>query len=112
MFVPFGRRQSPASVNFVFYPEEVIFGQIPILFLNLSILIWEFGDDMKILAMIRSITFSSARYHNTAMSAPSQEAYKADLIKHAMSVDALKFGSFTLKSGRCVRLYECSRLLR
>ena len=31
-------------------------------------------------------------------------AYKADLIKHAMSVNALKFGSFTLKSGRCVLL--------
>ncbi|KAF5318423.1 hypothetical protein D9619_010925 [Psilocybe cf. subviscida] len=30
----------------------------------------------------------------------SQEAYKTELIKHAMSVDALKFGSFTLKSGR------------
>ena len=31
-------------------------------------------------------------------------AYKADLIKHAMAVDALKFGTFTLKSGRCVLL--------
>jgi len=28
------------------------------------------------------------------------ENYKADLIKHAMSVGALRFGSFTLKSGR------------
>ncbi|KAF8801199.1 phosphoribosyl transferase [Phlegmacium glaucopus] len=27
-------------------------------------------------------------------------SYKSDLIKHAMAVDALKFGSFTLKSGR------------
>ncbi|KAF9048513.1 phosphoribosyltransferase-like protein [Panaeolus papilionaceus] len=34
------------------------------------------------------------------MSASAQESYKTDLIKHAMSVDALKFGSFTLKSGR------------
>ncbi|KAF8970416.1 phosphoribosyltransferase-like protein [Flammula alnicola] len=31
---------------------------------------------------------------------PPQAAYKADLIKHAMAVDSLKFGSFTLKSGR------------
>lgn len=32
-------------------------------------------------------------------------SYQTDLIKHAMDVDALKFGSFTLKSGRCVQLY-------
>ncbi|KAF8156865.1 phosphoribosyltransferase-like protein [Crassisporium funariophilum] len=34
------------------------------------------------------------------MAAASQEGFKSDLIKHAMEVDALKFGSFTLKSGR------------
>lgn len=40
--------------------------------------------------------------HETTMAAPPQESYKAELIKHSMSVGALKFGSFTLKSGRCV----------
>ena len=32
--------------------------------------------------------------------AQSQKAYKTDLIAHSMTVDALKFGSFVLKSGR------------
>ena len=36
--------------------------------------------------------------------AMADASYKSDLIKHAMAVDALKFGSFTLKSGRCVQL--------
>ncbi|KAF9566576.1 orotate phosphoribosyltransferase [Agrocybe pediades] len=34
------------------------------------------------------------------MAASALETYKTDLIRHAMDVDALKFGSFTLKSGR------------
>ncbi|KAH9477772.1 Orotate phosphoribosyltransferase [Psilocybe cubensis] len=34
------------------------------------------------------------------MAEPSQALYKAELIRHAMEVDALKYGSFTLKSGR------------
>ncbi|KAG5645496.1 hypothetical protein DXG03_005905 [Asterophora parasitica] len=34
------------------------------------------------------------------MSAPTLKTYQSELIKQAMSVDALKFGSFTLKSGR------------
>ncbi|CAA7257304.1 unnamed protein product [Cyclocybe aegerita] len=34
------------------------------------------------------------------MAAEPQIQYKSDLIKHAMEADALKFGSFTLKSGR------------
>ncbi|KAF9527424.1 orotate phosphoribosyltransferase [Crepidotus variabilis] len=32
--------------------------------------------------------------------AETQKSYKADLIEHSMSVNALKFGSFVLKSGR------------
>ncbi|KAH9477478.1 Orotate phosphoribosyltransferase [Psilocybe cubensis] len=34
------------------------------------------------------------------MADSTQASYKADLIQHAMEVDALKYGSFTLKSGR------------
>ncbi|KAF8907838.1 phosphoribosyltransferase-like protein [Gymnopilus junonius] len=34
------------------------------------------------------------------MADSAQESYKTDLIQHAMTVDALKFGEFTLKSGR------------
>lgn len=34
------------------------------------------------------------------MADATQDSYKADLIQHAMTVDALKFGEFTLKSGR------------
>ena len=37
---------------------------------------------------------------SSAASSSSLPPHKALLIKHAMSVDALKFGSFTLKSGR------------
>ena len=34
------------------------------------------------------------------MADSKQVSYKSDLIQHAMSVDALRFGEFTLKSGR------------
>ncbi|KAF5338076.1 hypothetical protein D9611_014204 [Ephemerocybe angulata] len=34
------------------------------------------------------------------MSSPSLQSYQSELIEHAMSVEALKFGLFTLKSGR------------
>ncbi|KAJ7249436.1 orotate phosphoribosyltransferase [Mycena rebaudengoi] len=34
------------------------------------------------------------------MSSASLESYQSDLIQHAMEIGALKFGSFTLKSGR------------
>ncbi|PPQ96181.1 hypothetical protein CVT26_004817 [Gymnopilus dilepis] len=34
------------------------------------------------------------------MADSKQVSYKTDLIQHAMSVDALRFGEFTLKSGR------------
>ena len=34
------------------------------------------------------------------MADSKQVSYKTHLIQHAMSVDALRFGEFTLKSGR------------
>lgn len=37
----------------------------------------------------------------STMNTPLPE-YKTQLIEHAMAVGALKFGTFTLKSGRCV----------
>jgi hypothetical protein len=36
------------------------------------------------------------------MSTPALQTYQNELIEQAMSVGALKFGSFTLKSGRSV----------
>lgn len=40
----------------------------------------------------------------------SLEKYQTELIEHGMSAGALKFGTFTLKSGRSVPSLGCAPL--
>jgi hypothetical protein len=56
----------------------------------------DFIDDLLIFSAIMATSSSISNY-------------QSDLIEHAMSVEALKFGSFTLKSGRCVNAFTTRR---
>lgn len=50
----------------------------------------------------RQALSAKIRYENYPVLIMSLPEYKSQLIEHAMAVGALKFGTFTLKSGRCV----------